>query len=87
VPVTRYPEASALVREMQAVQTGPMKLQLRVVWAESRDEGVIAQMTSACRDLWGDDLEVEVTDVDRLEVLPSGKRWLLRALEPAGQAN
>ena len=83
VPVVRFREAVAAVREMQGIQTGAMSLELRMVWNDGRDEAVVAQVASACRDLWGEDLEVEVTDVERLELLPSGKRWLLRGLESA----
>lgn len=81
----RDPRAIECVEALQGVQTGPMSLELSVVWRDRRDDRTARAIQGRAKDLWGDDLDVELRDVERLELLPSGKRWLLRRLEPVAR--
>ncbi len=70
-----------LIEGFQCVQTGPSALELRVVWNDARHEAAAAELEASCRKLWGETTEVTVRDVHKLDVLPSGKRWVLQRLD------
>lgn len=78
--VLRAGNAAERIDGVQCVQTGANALELRVVWSDGRDKDAVELLRASGRRLWGEDAEIGVRDVERLETLPSGKRWLLRGL-------
>ena len=78
--VLRAPEAAEAIDAFQFQQTGPSAVEARVVWRERPDVNAAAQLEAACLHQWGGKTEITVRGVERLDVLPSGKRWVLRGL-------
>lgn len=79
--VLRATSAVDLIDGFQCAQTGPNALEMRVVWREKPDRDAANELEAACRYMWGDRTEVRVRAVEQLEVLPSGKRWVLKRLD------
>jgi len=78
--VLRAGNAAERIDGVQCVQTGANALELRVVWKDGRDDDAVEMLRASGRRLWGEDAEIGVRDIEKLETLPSGKRWLLRGL-------
>lgn len=73
--------ASDVIDAFQCLQTGPAAIELRVVWAGEPQHGEAAALERSFRKLLGQRTEVSVRAVEQLDVLPSGKRWVLKRLE------
>ena len=67
------------IRAYQCAEVAPNHLELRVVW-EGRDPGpeVRAAVVRSVREITDPDTVLEVVGVAKLEVLPSGKAWIVR---------
>jgi phenylacetate-CoA ligase len=78
--VLRAPAAARAIDGFQFQQTGPGSLEARVVWRDGPDVNAAAQLEASCLHQWGGDCRVTVRGVERLESMPSGKRWVLRGL-------
>ncbi len=78
--VLRAGDAAERIDGVQCVQTGASALELRVVWRQGRSEDDVELLRAAGCRLWGEGVQISVADIEKLEALPSGKRWLLRGL-------
>jgi len=78
--VLRAPAATESIEGFQCAQTGPNAVEVRVVWRGAPDVNGAAQLEASCLHAWGSSTDVSVRTVERLDVLPSGKRWVLRGL-------
>ena len=74
----RDADAFEPVRFYQCAQVGPKALELRVVWRSAPDEASRAKMISVLREFADPDFDIGVRNVEELETLPSGKRWIVR---------
>ena len=70
--VLRAGDAAERIDGVQCVQTGANALELRVVWRRRRDEDDVELLRAAGCRLWGEDVEISVEDVERLEPCPTG---------------
>jgi phenylacetate-CoA ligase len=68
-----------VVRGWQCVQTGPNAIEIRVVWALEPDDEALETVARKARLVTDPDTDIAIRTVSRLETLPSGKRWLVRA--------
>ncbi len=80
--VLRAERAIDRIEGFQCVQTAPSAFDMRVVWGAPPPQDAVAALEASCHDLWGDGLAVTICDVEQLDVLPSGKRWVLKPLGP-----
>lgn len=69
-----------LIHLYQCAQTTPNQLELRVVWHRTPSHAEREEIRSAIAAIVDPGMRVDVLDVEELERLPSGKRWIVRRL-------
>jgi phenylacetate-CoA ligase len=82
----RSPELVDAIRLYQCAQIGDDAIELRVVWSTMPQESWRAEIESLLRPAVNPTTTITIENVERLETLSSGKRWVLRDFRQARDA-
>jgi phenylacetate-CoA ligase len=66
------------VSAFQCQEVAPGRLEMRVVWAQAPSDGERSRVLRAFQATVGPRTALDLKDVDQVELLPSGKAWVVR---------